>query len=124
MHMASKQKGMTGIGWLIVLALIGFFTLLTLKMLPAYMEYYKVVSTLQSLEKEPSSSVSSPEAIRRLIERRFDISYVTVILPSQVKIKTAGGYFTVTAKYEAREHVFANVDVIMKFNKQVRIARN
>jgi Tfp pilus assembly protein PilE len=49
MRPLNRQKGMTAIGWLIVLALIGFFVLLTLKMLPSYLEYYKIVSTLDSL---------------------------------------------------------------------------
>jgi hypothetical protein len=115
---------MTAIGWMIVLALIGFFVLLTLRMAPAYMEYYKVVSTLESLEEETGWSEVTPQAIRRLIERRFDISYVHSITPRQVSIKPSGGYYIVTAKYDAREHLAGNVYVIMKFNKQVRVRRN
>jgi hypothetical protein len=92
---------MTGAGWLIVLALIGFFAMLILIMLPSYMEYYKIVSTLESLEEE--SGLETPQAIRRLIERRFDIRY------------------RVQAKYESRKHLFANVYVVMTFDKQVTV---
>lgn len=123
MQMRNRQKGMTGIGWLIVLALIGFFTLLTLKMLPSYLEFYKVVSTLDSLTKETGMSEPSPQAIRRLIERRFDISYVNSISYRDVSIKPVGSNFQVTAKYEARKHLFANVDVIMNFSHMVKVPR-
>ena len=41
-----KQRGMTAIGWMLVLGLIAFFTLVTLRLLPMYMEYTKVVSVL------------------------------------------------------------------------------
>jgi hypothetical protein len=112
---------MTAIGWLFVLALIGFFVLVTLKMLPAYLEYFKVVSTLESLEDETGWTEVTPRAIRNLIERRFDISYVSVITPREVKIKSAGTSYRVTAKYEAREHLFFNVDVVMSFYKQVTV---
>jgi hypothetical protein len=117
-----RQKGVTAIGWLIILGLIGFFTLLTLKMVPAYMEYYKVVSALESLEEEPG--IRSPEDIRRLLNRRFNISYVESINERDVIIRTAGPLFRVTAKYESREHLFGNVYVVMAYNKQVQVRRN
>jgi hypothetical protein len=124
MRSLHRQEGMTAIGWMIVLGLIAFFVMLTLRMAPAYMEYYKIVSTLESLEEETGLSEVTPHVIRDLIERRFDISYVTVIHPKEVKIKSAGEYYTVTAKYDSREHLFANVDVLMSFNKQVRVKRH
>ncbi len=123
MRSLHRQKGMTAIGWLTVLGLLAFFVMLILRMAPAYMEYYKIVSTLESLEEETGMSEVNPAAIRDLITRRFDISYVAVIQPKDVKIKNAGKYYTVTAKYDAREHLFANVDVLMSFYKQVKVAR-
>jgi hypothetical protein len=117
MRSLSRQNGMTGIGWLIVLALIGFFTLLTLKMVPSYLEYYKVVSTLDSLTKE--SGFQTPAEIRNLLERRFDISYVNTITPQDVEIRPAGEHFIVSAEYESRVHLFGNVSVVMDFDKQV-----
>ena len=123
MRSLHRQKGMTAIGWMTVLGLLAFFVMLILRMAPAYMEYYKIVSTLESLEEEKGMSEVNPAAIRDLITRRFDISYVAVIQPKDVKIKNAGKYYTVTAKYDAREHLFANVDVLMSFYKQVKVAR-
>jgi Domain of unknown function (DUF4845) len=118
MQSLKRQNGMTAIGWLIVLALIGFFVLLTLRMLPSYLEYYKVVSSLDSLEKE---TLSTPAEIRKLLERRFDISYVETIQTKDVIIKPTGPNFRVIADYESRKHIFANVDVIMSFYKEVLV---
>jgi hypothetical protein len=119
MQSLKRQNGMTAIGWLIVLALIGFFVLLTLRMLPSYLEYYKVVATLDSLEKEPG--LATPADIKRLLERRFDISYVETIQPKDVGIKAVGPNFKVIADYESRKHIFANVDVVMSFKKEVLV---
>jgi hypothetical protein len=120
MQSLKRQNGMTAIGWLIVLALIGFFVLLTLRMLPSYLEYYKVVSTLDSLKKE--GTMSSPAEIRRLIDRRFNISYVEAIQPKDVIIKPVGPNYQVIADYESRKHIFANVDVVMSFYKEVLVS--
>jgi hypothetical protein len=117
MRSLSQQKGMTGIGWLIVLALIGFFVLLTLKMVPSYLEFYKVVSSLDSIAKE--SGFETPGEIRNLLERRFDISFVNTITPKDVLIKSAGQFYSVRARYDARVHLFGNVSVVMEFDKQV-----
>jgi len=121
MRSLQQQKGVTTIGWLIILALIGFFVLLTLRMAPAYMEYYKVSSTLETLAKE--SGFDSPRQIRLTAERRFEISYVDSIMPRDLKIKPFGQTFLVRAKYESRVHLFANVYVVMTFDKQVKVKR-
>ena len=117
MRSLTRQKGMTGIGWLIVLGLIGFFVLLTLKMVPSYLEYYKIVSTLESIAEE--SGFDSPAEIRNLLERRFDISYVNTIQPKDVIIKSSGNNYKVQAKYDSKVHLFGNVSVLMAFDKQV-----
>lgn len=117
MRALTRQRGMTGIGWLIVLGLIGFFALLTLKMVPSYLEYYKIVATLDSIAEE--KGFHSPAEIRDLLGRRFDINYVNVILPRDVTIRSAGQYYNVRAKYDSKVHLFGNVSVLMAFDKQV-----
>jgi hypothetical protein len=119
MQALKRQNGMTAIGWLIVLGLIGFFVLLTLRMVPSYLEYYKIVSSLDSLTNE--TGLDSPGAIRKLLDRRFNISYVDVIQPRDVIIKAVGPNFQVIADYESRKHIFANVDVVMSFYKEVLV---
>jgi len=121
MHSLQQQKGVTAIGWLIILGLIGFFTLLTLKMLPSYMEYYKIASTLETMTKD--SGFENPAEIRDKAERRFDISYVKTISHKDLIIKPYGQSWLVTAKYESRVHLFYNVSVVMSFDKQVKVKR-
>ena len=89
MQMANRQKGMTGIGWLTVLGLIAFFALLTLRMLPSYLEYYKVASALEQLVGETGLAEVTPSSIRRSLERQFDIGYVSVITPREIRVMPA-----------------------------------
>lgn len=120
MRSMKRQAGVTAVGWVIVLALIGFFVFLILKMMPTYLESFKVSASLESLESE---RLSSPAEIRKLLERRFDIDYVSTITPKQVKITSSGKFFKVVAKYDVRVHLFANIDVLMSFDKQVEVPR-
>jgi hypothetical protein len=120
MRSIRRQAGVTAIGWMIILGLIGFFVYLTLKMMPSYLDYFKVVSALESVEKK---AASSPIEIRKHIERQFDVSFVHAITPKQIKIKNAGRYFEVTAKYDDRVHLLANIDVVMSYDTQVKVPR-
>ena len=121
MRSMHQQKGVTAIGWLIILGLIGFFVLLTLKMLPSYLEFYKISSTLETMTKD--TGFENPAEIRDIAERRFDISYVKTITPKDLKIKPYGQSYLVNAKYESRVHLFFNVSVVMAFDKQVKVKR-
>jgi len=115
------QRGMTAIGWLLVLGLIAFFTLITLRLVPMYLEYAKVVSTLESLQSEPGiSNMSKPEIVN-IITKRFDVNDVRKVDPKTVLVSKDRGMLKIGFKYERREHVISNIDVVGTFDKQVEV---
>ena len=118
------QKGMTAIGWLLVLGLIAFFTLITLRLVPAYLEFAKVTSVLESLQNEPGITRKTRGEIIQMITKRFDVNDVYQVDAKQVKITKEKGVLTVSINYERREHLVANVDVVTTFDKQVEVVAN
>ena len=118
------QKGMTAIGWLLVLGLIAFFTLITLRLVPAYLEFAKVTSVLESLQNEPGITRKTRGEIIQMITKRFDVNDVYQVDAKQVKIKKEKGVLTVSINYERREHLVGNVDVVTTFDKQVEVVAN
>lgn len=119
MNRLSKQKGMTVIGWIFVLALIAFFSLITMKIVPMYSEYFNVVAALEAVGKELKRGPMSKSEILASIERRFQINYVQKVTRKDIKITKTGRRKTVTAKYEARENLFGNIDIVIRFEKTV-----
>ena len=118
------QKGMTAIGWLLVLGLIAFFTLITLRLVPAYLEFAKVTSVLESLQNEPGITRKTRGEIIQMITKRFDVNDVYQVDAKQVKIKKEKGVLTVSINYERREHLVGNVDVVTTFERQVEVVAN
>jgi hypothetical protein len=112
---------MTAIGWLLVLGLIAFFALVTLRLLPMYLEYGKVASVIESLQNEPGVTNLSRSEIINLVRRRFDVNDVSNVDPKIVKVSKDKGVLTVSIDYERRAHVIGNVDVVGIFNKQVEV---
>jgi hypothetical protein len=112
---------MTAIGWLLVLGLIAFFTLITLRLVPLYLEYAKVASTLESLQNEPGITEMSKGEISKIISRRFDVNDVRNVDPRKVQISKERGQLKVGFSYERREHLISNIDVVAVFDKHIEV---
>ena len=119
-----KQRGMTAVGWIIVLGLIGFFVLLTLRLIPGYLEFLNVSGALESLQNEPGITQKSPPEIRTMLSKRFDVNDVHTIKAKDVKIEQKSGRLVVSVYYEVRVPVMGNVDAVSKFEKEVEVVRN
>ena len=48
-----QQRGMTFIGWVVVLALVISYVLIGIKVVPAYIEYFSVTKVLATMAKDP-----------------------------------------------------------------------
>ena len=118
------QKGMTAIGWMLVLGLIAFSTLITLRMVPLYLEFGKVASTLESLKEQPNITQQTKSDIVKIVSKRFDVNDVDNVDPKLIKISKDKGVLKVSIKYERREHLVGNVDIVATFDKQVEVAAN
>jgi len=121
MHNIRAQKGMTAIGWLLTLALIGFFTLIVLRLAPVYMDYYEVAASLDSLQQVPEVTQKTPVEIRSLLQRRFDMNNIDTPTAKNVKIKDADGVLNVGLDYEVRRHFMGNVSLVVHFKKDVKV---
>jgi regulator of protease activity HflC (stomatin/prohibitin superfamily) len=119
-----RQNGMTAIGWLLVLGLIAFFALITLRMVPLYLEYAKVASALESLENEPGITRKTKPEIVKMVQKRFEVNDVMNVSTKQLVITKEEGILTVSIDYERREHLISNIDVVAKFDKKVEVVAN
>jgi len=115
------QRGMTAIGWLLVMGLIAFFALITLRLVPIYLEYSKVVSVFESLAKEQGVGARSRSEIITLVTKRFGVNDVDKVSPKLVKVSKDKGMTVISIEYERREHLMSNIDVVASFSKQIEV---
>jgi len=126
MHTLTTQRGMTFWGVAMIMALIAFFTLLTLKLAPAYMEHGKVITALKAIEKQPPSGSFSKDEVRKALDRRFTIDDVSrVDLRKDLYFeKKPGGMVTVRIAYEVRVPMAYNITALIEFDESVEIRGN
>ncbi|MEW8015220.1 MAG: DUF4845 domain-containing protein [Candidatus Sedimenticola endophacoides] len=119
-----KQAGMTGIGWLLVLFVIGFFVMLLLRIGPIYLENYSIKGVLESLETEPLITRKSKVEIKGMIMKRMRINGVYDFDPKSLDIVRSPGLVTVSIDYSVQKSMFTNIDVIVHFSEKVELVSN
>jgi hypothetical protein len=86
-----------------------------------YLDYFSVQSTLESLTKQPEAGRMSKSDIQNSIQRRFDVDYIEVVKAKDVKIRPGRNGKVVQIVYEDRRPLFANLEIVGKFDKSVEL---
>lgn len=123
MKLGMQQRGITLLGFLMVMAVVGFFAFLAMRLFPVYSEYYSVVSAMKGVQGEPGVGQMDPSKIRELLNRRFFVSYVESVKPQHVKVTRSATGYTLNIKYEVRRPLAYNLDYVAMFDKSVELAR-
>ena len=116
-----QQKGMTGIGWMVVLALVGFFVALGLTILPIQIEAYKVRAALERLDQVPQVTKMPKKEIVKILVNQFSIDDVTSVNEKHIQYKKEKGILTVTIEYENRRPFIKPYEVIGVFKEEIQV---
>ena len=118
--MKSKQAGITLIGFLMVLIVVGFFGFMAMKLVPAYSEYMGVV---KAMNQEATNGVDGKtlDSIRRDLSYKFSMQYVDdgTITPSDITITHVNGGNQLNIAYDKQMPFIYNIDFLVHFEKSV-----
>ena len=109
-----SQRGMTGIGWMIVISLFLFFAYVLMILFPIYLDNYSVKSIISGLS-ESDESFTSAAKLRRTINKRLDVNAVTSVRAEDITITREADKFLVDIDYEVREPFLGNIDLLFTF---------
>ena len=125
MNMQRNNRGLTLIGFLVVLGVVGFFAYLAMRLMPMYIEYFSVVKSMEMIKDEPGSAQKTIEQIRRDLSMKFNTQYVDEgsVPPQAIQLKREAGGATLRIAYEKRVNFMYNIDLVAVFDKSV-ILRN
>ncbi len=116
-----KTRGITLIGFAIMLCVAGFFAYLAMRLIPAYTEYYGVVRSMELERKEAGAANKSLDEIRRGLNFKFTTQYVDEknVPPQSITLKREGGASTLRVNYERRVPFMYNIDLLLTFDKSM-----
>ena len=115
-NLAGKQKGLTMISWIIVLAFLGFQGVLAMNVIPVYLQDASVKSIVSDLSNDPELRGASGKKIREVIDKRLRINNVYDIEKNNIKIKKSRSGYNVNITYEPRGTLVGNLDYIVTFS--------
>lgn len=123
MNTRGKVKGITLIGFVIVLGVLGFFAYMAMRLIPMYIEYFGVVKAMEQVRQEPGAAQKSLEEIRRDLSLKFDTQYVddANVPPSAIMLKREAGGATLSITYERRVPFVYNLDFVGSFEKSMSL---
>ena len=120
--MRKAQRGVTFIGWLVLLAPVGVLVYAGIRLTPIYLNYFRVVRAMQQLaEESKGESQINPVAVRLALEKRFDVEYVDHPTAKEIDIHRDGEHWVAVADYEELAPLVGNVSILVQFSKQVEL---
>ena len=120
------QRGMTVIGMLLLLVVLGFMALVAMKVVPMYIQYYTIKSTVESIRKDPQLAQMSPTEIHTAIQKRFDIGYVDQIKAQDLRIRNDAENRgrVLDLVYADERELFYGLYVVLKVNEKIPLNAN
>ena len=111
---------MTGLGWLMVLGLVLFASLITIRLVPIYLEGYRAMAAIDSLDEVPRITTLPVGEVRSLIRKRFYIEGIENVDPDEdVYVNFSDGVLTVELDAEVRGHLVGNLDGVASFYRAI-----
>ena len=124
MNMQRNARGITLIGFVVMLCVLGFFAYMVMRLMPMYIEYFGVLKAMEMVKNEPGSAQKPIEEIRRSIMMKFNTQYVdtTDVPPQAIQVRREGGASTLRIAYEKRVPFVYNIDLVATFDKSVNLS--
>ena len=118
--MRKSQRGVTLIGWVILLIPIGVILYAGIRLTPKYLNFFNVVKAMnQEAEEAKGSSVIDPNLIRLGVQRRFDVEYVDKPTSKDIDVHRDGDHWVMEVDYEELVPLVGNISMLVQFNTQV-----
>ena len=116
--MMRSQRGITLVGFVVILALVGVLAYLGMKVFPIYQQFFSVRSAMKGVASEPGVGEMDPAKIKDLVFRRLYVNYADEDLkPENVRVERKDNGYLLTVNYEVRRPLIDVLDIVGKFDK-------
>lgn len=123
--MKHSQRGAGMMMWMIILASIGFFVLIGLKVVPMYSEFNGVMRAVNQLKGPDARNMSKEDIQRKLLDLLYKVADNRTINSENFKehfqFKQVSDSRFIIVNYYRESPIFKNIFVTVKFNQEVQL---
>lgn len=111
-----KQQGVSKLGLLVMFFLVAVFLTAGLKVVPLYIDHNLIVGICDKLIETGEAENMTITDIRLRVSRTLRINNVRDFDLNSITLRRENSQAIITVAYERRVELFANLDVIAKFD--------
>jgi hypothetical protein len=119
--MRQHQRGMTFLGLLCILAMVGIIGYAGVRLVPVYLNYMKIVRTMQSTAAEAKGDNPDITAMRNSFNRHWAIEDITVATENDIEILKDDSGVTMHIAYDDSAPYIGNISLAVHFDKTVKV---
>ncbi len=119
--MRQRQQGMTFIGLLCILVLVGTVGYAGVRLVPVYLNYLKIARAMESTATEVKGDNPDPGAMRNILERHWEIEDPTVVDYKDIEITRDESGVMMHVAYDDPVPYIGNVSLSVHFDKTVKV---
>jgi hypothetical protein len=122
MQNPKRQAGMTMWSMLFTLGTLAFFLFLFFKLLPPYMDDFKIASALNSLGRQPDAGSMTVPQVKEALRKRLEIdSADNFDLEKTLTVEPRGKMKSIRINYESVVPMAFNISALLSFDHAIEI---
>ena len=122
MTLTRSQKGMSMLSWMVLLAVVAFLASAVFKMVPHYLDYMSMKKIITSVETDAAQEVRTVGDFYNHVSKGMQVNNIRDLnLRDVLKVTQENNEFRAHLKYEKREPLIENLDLVVNFDKEFRV---
>lgn len=123
MRLRKKQRGLSFLGLVVLVGVLGFCAVIGLKLIPIYMESWKIDGIMEAVISEPGINDQSRQEVIESMLKRLDIDAVDAVNYSnwrdKLTVAKRKNNVTINVRYEITTPLLGNLSLLAVFDKSV-----
>ena len=120
--MRHSQRGVTLIGWLVLLVPVAVVVYGGIRLVPIYLNYMRVAKALsQTTSEARSGDATNAQTLRTAMDKHFDIEGIEKPTGKDIDIHREGEHWVMIADYEEVAPMFGNISLLVQFHKESQV---
>ncbi len=117
--MRQRERGVSLMGLILILFVVVVIGIFSLKLIPAYIEYFKAQAAIEAIAGDRSKT-SSVNEVRKAFDARATIDDITAVKAADLEVTKEGNDVVISFTYRKEVPLFANIGLFVDFNGSSR----
>ena len=115
MQLRQRQQGLGLWGWIFVLSVIGFVSMVTMQLIPIYLAEASIQRVVKATAQDSGNAGVPVETLRKNMKTRWDVEGITTLDVKDVQLVKSGAGRALVYNYDAKADLFYNISLVVHF---------